>query len=243
METFNTKYGFITLKSNEEYIIAPFRQGKYWEDRDIKKLKSYINCDKNILEVGGHSGTSTIAYSTFLDKGKIYVYEPQSEMFDILNINIKQNKLEDKVFAYNKAVFCFNGKGNMNKYTLDGSNIHENIKNNDKILNYGGMCVGGKGEEIDFITIDSMDIDNIGFIHMDAQGSEPFIFSEALELINKNRPVIYYERPETKFMNNIIRNYPQYENLKDFDIKKYCIEKLNYEEVDINRGNILLVPK
>tara|TARA_R100000655_G_scaffold44625_2_gene81290 strand:- start:327 stop:1058 length:732 start_codon:yes stop_codon:yes gene_type:complete len=242
METFKTKYGLITLKSNEEYIIDPFRKGGYWEDNDLIKLKPYIDCDKNILEIGGHSGTSTIAYSTFLDKGKIYVYEPQAEMFNILNINIKQNNLEDKIFSNNKAVFCYNGKGNMNKYTLDGSNIHEPIKNNDKILNYGGMCVGGKGEEIDFITIDSMDIDNIGFIHMDAQGSEPFIFSQGLELISKNRPVLYYERPEKRFMNNIIKNYPEYENLKDFNIKKYCLEKLNYEEIMINDENILLVP-
>lgn len=243
MESFNTKYGKITLKSNEEYIIKPFRVGKYWDNNNLQKLKKYINPNKNILEIGGHSGTSTIAYSSFLNEGKIYVFEPQKEMYDILNINIKQNNLENKIYSFNNAVFCFNGKGFMNKYVLDGTNKNEKIINNNKILNYGGLCIGSEGEETDFITIDEMDIKNIGFIHIDAQGSEPFIFSQSLNLINKYKPVIYYEKPEKKFINEIIKNYPEYENLKNFDIKKYCIENLNYEEIYINKENILLINK
>ena len=42
----------------------------------------------------------------------------------------------------------------------------------------------------------NMKLDNIGYIHCDAQGSENFIFSKALETIKKYRPVIYYENNE-----------------------------------------------
>lgn len=241
METFNTKYGKITLKSNEEYIISSFRVGKYYDDRTLKKLKLYIDCDKNILEIGGHSGTSTLAYSTFLNKGNIYVYEPQKEMYNLLIKNIEDNNLKN-VYPFNMGVFCYNGKGNMCEYTLDGTNINEKLVNNDKILNYGGACIGGEGEDINLITLDDMDIDNIGFIHIDAQGCEPFIFSKALEKIKKFRPIIYYEKPERKFINNIIKSYPQYEKFKSFNIKKYCINNLNYRQVEINPGNNLLIP-
>lgn len=41
-----------------------------------------------------------------------------------------------------------------------------------------------------------MNLDNIGFIHCDAQGAENFIFSKALDTINKYRPVILYENNE-----------------------------------------------
>lgn len=240
METFITKYGKITLKTNEEHIIQPFRKNRYWDDYSLNKLKPYIDCDKNILEIGGHSGTSTLAYSTFLDKGKIYVYEPQKEMFNLLIKNIQDNNLKN-VYPFNMGVFCFNGKGNMCDRTLDGKNINEKLVNNDKILNYGGACLGGEGEEINLITIDDMNIDNIGFIHIDAQGCEPFIFIKSLNMIKKYRPVIYYEKPERKFIKNIIQSYPKYEEFKSFNIKKYCIDNLNYYHINIT-NNILLIP-
>jgi hypothetical protein len=112
--------------------------------------------------------------------------------------------------------------------------------------------LGKDGEPINLTTIDSMDLDNIGFIHCDAQGSENFIFSKGLETIKKCRPIIYYENihfekgDAAKIMfNNICNQYPQYQNESQFDIKKYCIEILGYSKC-IDRFNdgmdTLLIP-
>ena len=41
-----------------------------------------------------------------------------------------------------------------------------------------------------------MKLDDIGYIHCDAQGAENFIFSNGLETLIKYKPVILYENNE-----------------------------------------------
>ena len=60
---FDTKYGKIFLNKNDKYFVDIFSKNEYWDDNQLCLLKDkYIPNDKNILEIGGHSGTSTIFY-------------------------------------------------------------------------------------------------------------------------------------------------------------------------------------
>ena len=252
METFTTSYGLITLYKNEKYIINDFKRGSYWDIDTLKILKEYINPKQNILEIGGHCGTSSIVYSSFLDnENKVYVYEPQFNMYNLLVKNINQNNLQNKIIPFNSGVFCYNGHGKMNDIDLDGGggivSKRYNEENNLK-CNFGGICLGSRGENIKLVTIDSMNLDNIGFIHCDAQGSESFIFSQGMQTIKKNRPVILYENNKKygKYLyNNVYKNYPAWREEANFDVTKYCMETLNYSKcIDKFNNSIdtLLIP-
>ena len=194
METFNTPYGLITLYRNETFIANDFREGSYWEISTLNLLKKYIVPSRNILEIGGHCGTSSIVYSSYLNDGnKVYVYEPQKNMYKLLVYNINQNNLQDKIIPFNMGVFCYNGTGQMNDIDIDGgggvvSKRYE--EENHLICNFGGIGLGNGGEIIKLVTVDDMMLDDIGFIHCDAQGAENFIFSKAIDTIRKFRPVI-----------------------------------------------------
>lgn len=243
METYDTSYGLITLYKNEIYIGNEFKNGRYWDIDTLLKLREYINPNRNILEIGGHCGTSTIVYSSFLNNNqKIYVYEPQRNMFNLLVKNITQNNLGNKIIPNNSGVFCFEGKGKMNNIDLDGGHgIVEKRYNEENNLgcNFGGIGLGFDGEDINLTTIDSMNLDDIGYIHCDAQGSENFIFSKGVETIKKNRPVILYENNEIYgryLYNNVCKAYPNYKEESIFNIKKYCMEELNYSKC-IDRFN------
>ena len=61
MDTFKTKYGTITLYKNELYIRNDFVKGKYWDEDTLLQLKKYIDPTRNILEIGGHCGTSSLS--------------------------------------------------------------------------------------------------------------------------------------------------------------------------------------
>ena len=93
-----------------------------------------------------------------------------------------------------------------------------------------------------------MNLDDIGFIHCDAQGAENFIFSKGIETIKKYRPIIYYENNENfaKYLyDNVCNSYPQFQIESKFDIKKFCIEELNYSYFIDNFNNsidTLLIP-
>jgi FkbM family methyltransferase len=250
--TYYTEYGRITLYENEVYIGQSFKQGIYWDKNTILKLKEYIDPDKNILEIGAHCGTSSILYSTFLNNNKkLYAYEPQKNMYNLLVRNINQNNLQHKIIPNNLGVFCYNGKGKMNNIDLDGGGgvVSERYNENCNLpCNFGGICLGDSGEDINMTTIDDMKIEDIGFIHCDAQGSENFIFSKGINTISKYRPVILYENKDlynTCLYDNIVRSYPEYIQESLFDIKKYCMENLNYSKfIDRFNGGIdtLLIP-
>jgi hypothetical protein len=114
--------------------------------------------------------------------------------------------------------------------------------------NFGGIGIGEWGESINLTTIDTMGHDNIGFIHCDAQGAEPFLFSHGLETIKRDRPVILYEDTFADqngvFFDTVCKAHPKYKNESKFDIKEYCINHLNYKLPSSgNWGwNILLIP-
>jgi hypothetical protein len=139
----------------------------------------------------------------------------------------------------------------MNNYDIDGGGGIVEKRYNEEInltCNFGGIGLGSNGENIKLTTIDNMQIDNIGYIHCDAQGSENFIFSKGIETISKYRPVILYENIElygTAHYDTVCKSYDNYKNESLFDIKKYCMEELKYSKfIDRFNGGIdtLLIP-
>jgi len=252
MDTFITKYGKITLYQNEIYIGSEFKKGNYWDEDTLLKLKQVIDPTKNILEIGGHCGTSSLVYASFLDDdSKMYIYEPQKNMFNLLVHNVNQNNLQHKMFPRNLGVFCYEGTGRMNNIDVDGGGGDISKRYTDEShlpCNFGGLALGSEGEQIELTMVDNMELENIGFIHCDAQGSENFIFSKAINTITKYRPVILYEDNTLyghEFYNDVCKTYPEYSENSQFNIKKYCISELNYSSA-ISRFNgsidTLLIP-
>ncbi len=235
IKTFITKYGKISLYNNDMYIIKSFEQNQYWDENTLLKLKKYIDPNKNILEIGGHCGTSSIVYASFLNEGKkIYVYEPQKKLYELLLKNIVDNNLSDKIIPFNKGVFCFNGYTYMNDIDIDGDKGFVEKRYNEESnlnCNFAGIGLGSSGESIEVVTIDSMDLENIGFIHCDAQGAENFIFSKSTNLVEKCKPVILFENNKKYgklLYNNVCKNFKNFQTESNFDIVDYCINKLNY---------------
>ena len=251
-ETFETSYGHITLYRNDMYITGTFLRGQYWDIDNILSVRQYIDPRRNILEIGGHCGTSTLVYASYLDdQAKCFVYEPQVKLYQLLQLNIEQNGLSDRVMAYQSGVFCFNGSAQMSDNDIDGDkgSVSKRYTSETKLpCNFGGISLGPKGETIQVVTIDEMKHDNIGFIHCDAQGSENFIFSKAIKTITEHRPVILFENNydhDTQFHDNVVQAYPQYREESLFDIKRYCLDVLKYTKC-IDRFNnskdCLIVP-
>jgi FkbM family methyltransferase len=250
--TFPTAHGDVTLFDNDCYITAEFKKGKYWDEETLLELKQYIPANKNILEIGAHCGTSSLIYAKHIDdECKLYAYEPQKEMFNLLSLNAKQNGLENKIMPINKGVFCYSGKGAMNAIDLDGGggNVQKRYtEEKDKPCNFGGVPLGRDGEAIELTTMDEMPHENIGFIHCDAQGAENFIFSKGTELLQKNRPVILFEHNQKHayyLFLNVCSSYPKYGKNAKFDIIDYCMNELLYTKcIPCYRGSIdyLLIP-
>lgn len=224
----------VTLLNNEMYIGEAFNSGGYWDERNMKEVLLYIDKSRNILEIGAHCGTSTLFYAKNTDK-LIYAFEPQQQMYDLLIENIKQNSLEDRIQTYNTALFSYNGEINMNP-------IQDEV-----LYNYGGQSLGHKGELVPCVTLDSLELDDVGFIHCDAQGAENFIFSMGKEFLRKHRPTIYFENNQDidpELYKGVVDGFPNESKHASFNLIKFCMEELGYKQYvrRFSGGDDLLIP-
>jgi hypothetical protein len=138
-----TEFTNVILPQEEQILLnLGMHTGFFWHCDDwslqgcvnIQHIESLNNTVKNItgIEVKERIPDSVLALAdevvnidltadeliSRLKEGKIYAYEPQLKMFELLKQNINENKLQDKVIIYNKGVFCYEGKGVMNNIDI-----------------------------------------------------------------------------------------------------------------------------
>lgn len=90
----------IQLRVNSTDLIA-FTH--VWILEEYKKPGFEIFDNDVIIDIGGHIGLFALYVSQFCKEGRIYCFEPVKENFEMLQTNIKLNKLEN-IFAENLAV-------------------------------------------------------------------------------------------------------------------------------------------
>ena len=49
-----------TVIENDVYIRREFKNGGYWDIDTLLKLREYVDPNRNILEIGGHCGTTKL---------------------------------------------------------------------------------------------------------------------------------------------------------------------------------------
>lgn len=242
IQKFYTKYGLCHSLLNDEAFIRSLNEGKIYEeefivDKIIPIIKEYKKNDKLvILDIGGHIGSHTLIYSKLLPNSNIYVFEPQKVLYNILNLNIESNKLNN-VIAFNNAVGHKLCNCTISKYLYDGYNceIEYGI---DKNMNYGGIHLGIGGESVNMITIDSLNLPSCDYIKIDVEGAEPLVLMGALNTIKKYKPIIFFENSD-KIVNNEMK-----ESLNiDFNVLSSIeiLENENYKIYNIDENNKIAI--
>lgn len=185
-DIFRTKNGTFKIY-NPDYIVSGWlRGGCVYEYGLINHyLKPIIMKSKYIVDVGANIGCHTVSYGVFNPNAFIYAFEPQKDIFSILQTNKNLNHLSN-VTCFNKAL------GHTNMFM----NMNPPLKTPDGI-NYAGTSVGSGGEEIEMVTLDSLDLPGLDFIKLDIQGSEGLAIMGASQTINKYSPVILFEHDDT----------------------------------------------
>ena len=125
----------------------------------------------------------------------------------------------------------------------------------DKRLSNSGFqnLVGGQKITVSAVNVDSLDIDNIGFMKLDVEGNELDVLNGAVKTIEKYRPacmVEIYDKfnkypVETSFEFFFDRNYKCYYNekgnvLKPVDNMEDALDAVKIPE--ITDGDFLFVP-
>lgn len=225
MNLYYTNYGDFYCLNNDIVFMNELKCGKVHDENLIlNNIIPFLQNDKSkiILDIGSHIGSHSIMYANILNNCKIYAFEPQNVLFNILNKNIQINNIEN-IKIFNSAVGHKLCKTTMSKYLYDGYNCEIDY-NTNKILNYGGMQLGHNGEHVDMITIDSLNLPSCEYIKMDVEGAESLVLYGALNTIRKYKPIIFFESTD-KIVNNEMKELLHI----DFEI-------LHPTEILINEG-------
>ena len=187
MDIFQTTNGIFIIYPDDYIISGWIRSGYIYEYNLVNDyLKKYILKSKIIIDAGANIGCHAISYSNFNPNATIYAFEPQKEIYDVLNKNKRLNHSSNLV-CLNHSLGHANCDVNMNPplKTPDG-------------INYAGTGIGIGGEPTKMVTIDSLHLSGLDFLKMDVQGSEGLVIMGARETITKYKPTILFEHDNTR---------------------------------------------
>lgn len=204
---------YILPKNNIEYYIT---KGLF-ENNLIEWCKQFCDKNKNMLDIGAHSGTYTISLA---EKCKhVYAFEPQKQTFYALCGSVALSNMKNVTcISYGLGSTDQIGKQTLNIISADGGGSSLHI--NGTIL---------QKEEIEVRTLDSFEIDNIGFIKMDVENNELQVLLNSQNTLKKsNYPKILFEMNKD---NIELTNF-----LKSLNYNIICINGYNNMFLAVNKN-------
>lgn len=218
-----TKNGTFYYDPLDKIIAEAYKKNEIFEEPLVNStlLPIVKNC-KYIVDLGANIGTHSISYGNHNRNCVIYAFEPQKQLYEILNLNIQENNLQGIVIPINKAAGHENGKLKLEKIPEDTP------------FNKGGVGFNDNGEEVDVITLDSLNLQGCDFIKMDIQGAEPLAILGGEKTIKKFKPKIMFEY-DGSYVN------PSHVNLDKIPDTKQLLESYGYTINSIDGYNFMAV--
>jgi len=236
--TFSTKYGPMTCFKNDIVFVSHLSQGKIYEEEYVVNkvipMIQPIPGKKVILDIGGHIGSHTVLYSKLIGDCEIHTFEAQSRMYQLLEKNIKQNRITNCTLHHN-AVGHVCQSTTMSNMLYDGYDCVIEY-DTPKIFNYGGIGLGQNGEQVDMITIDSLKLSRCDYMKIDVEGAEILVLMGAIETLQTYRPMIWFEASDKTVSPEMKTSMKIEEDLVDVTT---FLQQLGYEFLTINEGNVL----
>jgi len=156
-----------------------------WEGHLANIYSQLINETDVILDAGANIGFHTVQFARF--GKKVYAYDPQPTIFNLLSANILFNGATDKVEQFRLGLSDKPGSIRMepvNKFDQPNG-MH----------NFGGRGLTNDetGEEsVELVTFDK----DVDVIKIDIQGSEIYAFKGMEQMIDRCQPWIMFENYE-----------------------------------------------
>jgi FkbM family methyltransferase len=149
-------------------------------------IKDIVQKSTYIVDVGANIGCHAVSYGNFNPKCKVWAFEPQKNIYDILQRNVDRNNLGDRVKTFQCAL-----AHEPTRTTL--VSMDKVFDYNYNVVNKAGVGFGEGGETTEVITIDSLNLPGLDFMKIDVEGAEGLVIMGASETIKKYKPVIFFE--------------------------------------------------
>ena len=218
---------FVPAGINTDVVINHMRSGDYFDLPIIEVAKEYIKPNSAVLDVGANFGQMSVLFSQLVGKnGKVYAFDADDFVFEVLKKNIKANKADNVICTFGAVhelqnqIFIF-PKQDFKRFGAYGS--------------YGIDPNAKEGREVPSLTIDSLNIETpISFMKVDIQGSDLAAMRGAKQTILKNKmPIIFeFEQQFQADFGTCFQDYVEFVNEIGYRFERVVMD-INY----------LIVPK
>ena len=161
-----------------------------WEPAQVELFRRLVRPGEVALDIGANIGCHTVALSALVgDAGKVVAFEPQMQMYNLLNANIALNGRRN-VLPFRLAAGSDKGKARMSAVSYD------------EFVPFGSLGIppaGGAGEAVDVVRLDdflpALELGgaSVSFVKIDVQAHELFVLRGAERLLGEARPSISFE--------------------------------------------------
>lgn len=154
------------------------RNGYPWEGNTGLIIEEFSKEGSITIDIGAHIGVHTITMSKKVGpEGAVIAFEPQKKIYLELLQNLRFNNCTN-VISICKALGETTKIAQMTQ--IDPTNE-------------GGTAIGAKGDYIEMIPLDSLNLTNVSLIKIDVENYEFFTLQGARDTILRNKPVIVFE--------------------------------------------------
>jgi FkbM family methyltransferase len=178
--------GHHLLRTGSENLESVFIFGKYLAN----KLCPVV------VDVGANIGTFTVqlSYITQVLNGTVHAFEPQRQVFQMLNGNIAMNSI-DNVYTNQAAVGEFAGTITVPKINYYQPGSFGSVGLSGDYNDVGQDLDFSNGENVPKVALDTYfkHYDNVDAIKIDVEGMEMEVIAGAVDIIKKHRPLLYIE--------------------------------------------------
>ena len=182
----NGRYNVYVIK-DDEYIGPCIARGYEWDGWMRADIQKCYKEGTDIIDIGANIGYNTLMFS---DYGPVHTFEPV--YYEIVNANIKSNKLKNGVFLYAHAL------SNVNVDTT--MYIPQKGSQSDTKINYGGTSLNKHTDDVGntSINVTCKIFDDVyngtpSIIKIDVECHELQVLDGAKETIKKYMPSIFVE--------------------------------------------------
>lgn len=158
-----------------------------FSEGEVDLFRQVLRPGAIVVEAGANIGSHTVPLARLVGpSGRIYAFEPQRIVFQLLCANVALNSLTNVVTHWSAV-----GDQAGEVWIPDIDYGQPN--------NFGGLGLEGRsgGEKVPLQTIDAMGLSRLDLLKADVEGMEQSVLSGARETIERTHPLLYVENDRT----------------------------------------------
>jgi FkbM family methyltransferase len=167
----------LAMPSFDEFMQTIVPDDGRYQHENLEAAVSHCKQRRTVIDGGAHVGMWTRTFAGLFDR--VIAFEPAPDTFACLKYNVDAANVEFR----NQALGAKPGKVHMTLKGFEGTKRERN----------SGARYVAAGGEIQRVTVDSLELQDLDLLKMDIEGSEVEALQGAVNTLLRCRPVVLFE--------------------------------------------------